>query len=371
MRPLCCLISAALVVVLTLAGAGSVVAQDAAVPSPKAETVERASFEPLTREQIDYLFDSLRANSAYQPPPFRLSQRVSADVAGIWAGSGMQVESDLGEIVLRFRAMVEARLQRQSTPSKSEALVDQFEIRIQLSRKGFLIVHPLAAEASARAGLVAPIQLLKRSPTRTTYVQGARDTGMYLSLPSLLLEEAQHGWALLMCPRVASFVPNRKTGGSDLQLLPSPYELSEAKFSITAFAQSKIETTSKKERLATSLAVTEQLPDTIDGKDELYALTPNLAIRYRPVAPFDFFRVAPKDSIQGGVLFKTEMENPVGHVRRDFYSHVLYLQKINEPATIPVTLQGTRPVKDSGPCYIVLSQKTEWKEYDKKEPHHG
>jgi ribosomal protein L28 len=199
-------------------------------------------------------------------------------------------------------------------------------------------------------------------------VEAARDAGMYFSFPSLLSDEAQRGWALLLCPRVATFVPNRRTGSTDFQLLSSPYELSEVKFSITANAMSRIETAGKKERLATKLMVSEQLPETLGGSDELYALTPNLGILYRPVSAFDFFRFAPKESIQEGLLFSTEMENPVGHIRRDFYSQTLYIQKINEPAPIPVVAQGIRAVKDSGPCYVVLSQKTQWNEYDKKEP---
>ena len=58
------------------------------------------------------------------------------------------------------------------------------------------------------------------------------------------------------------------------------------------------------------------------------------------------------------------MENPAGYVRRQYLSNVTYVQRIDDPSPVPITIRGLVPYRDEGVCYLVLMQKSVWSEYD-------
>lgn len=330
-----------------------------------ATTPAVTSIAPLTAEQIDIFLDSLRAGSEYILPPIRTSQKVEPLVAGIWAGSEFSPQSDFGEIVLRFRPSVEARLARANEGQKG-ILADSVDVIVKRTMKGIVMQHTLALDGDERAGLVAKLSSQKLYPTRTAFVQAARDSGMYFSVPPLLSQHADNGWGLLICPRSYSFAATSRGGASTLSLLQSAYELAEVKVSVTGRASSSISTGASKERLALKVLQTENLPPTIHGSDEVVALSPYLSLTYRPEIPFDFFRFAPKSSIQEGLLVAAEMQNKAGYLKRLYFTNALYIQKLNQPSRIPIFLNGIRVATDAGSCYVLLTQKTEWSEHDKQ-----
>lgn len=341
---------------------------ESAVPTvPVVSTPAVASIEPLTSEQVDIFLDSLRAGSEYVLPPIHTSQKVDPSIAGIWAGSEFTSQSDFGDIVLRFRPTMEARLARM-TEGQREILVDSVDVIVKRTLKGIVIQHTLAGSADERAGLVAKLSSQKLYPTRTEFVHGARDSGMYFSVPPLLFEHVDQGWGLLICPRSYSAGTASRAGGSSISLLQSPYELAEVKISLTGRASASISTGVSKERLALTLMPTGNLPASGHGSDEVVALSPYLSLIYRPETPFDFFRFAPKSSIQEGLLVAGEMQNKVGHLKRLYFANALYIQKLDLPARVPVYIKGQRIANDTGSCYVLLTQKTQWSEYDKLPP---
>lgn len=333
------------------------------VNTPFAPTT--TSFAPLTPEQIDIFFDSLRAGSQFRLPPIRTTQQVDPNISGIWAGSTFTVESEFEEIVLRFRPTTEARVARQSENAKKVPLADYVDVNIHRSVKGIVIQHTLAAEAAARAGMLAKLDPVKPNPTRTAFVQAARDAGMYFAVPPLTSVQADQGWPVLVCPRAYQVAPATRGASGSVLLLPSPYELAEVKIVVSGRSRGSISTGMSKERLALAVVPTADLPPTIEGKDEVVALSPDLTLGYRPTAPFDFFRFVPRSSIQAGLLLMAEMQNKAGYVRRQYFTNTLYIQKLNQPSPISVVVDGRRATTDNGACYLLVAQKTRWSEYDK------
>lgn len=325
-----------------------------------------ASFEPLTPAQIDIFFDSLRAGSQFRLPPLRTTQQVDSNISGIWAGSTFSVESEFEEIVLRFRPTTEARVARQSEGATKVPLADSVDVEIHRSAKGIVIQHALAVEASARTGMLAKLDPFKTHPTRTAFVKAARDAGMYFSVPPLTSGQAEQGWPVLVCPRTYQIAQSARGANASMQLLPSPYELTEVKVVVSGRSRASISTGLSKERLALAIAPTAELPPTTEGRDEVVALSPDLTLVYRPTAPFDFFRFVPRSSIQAGLLLMAEMQNKAGYIRRQYYSNTLYIQKLNQPSPISVVLDGLRAATDTGACYLLLVQRTRWSEYDKR-----
>lgn len=355
------------VVLVSFAGLTNARSQEPVVQEAT-EQAARISYEPLRRDQIDSLFDSLRAGSTFAMPPTRQSQQVDPNIAGIWAGTSTKIESELGEIVLRFRPTIEARLAQSEKSDSPTLLADQADVRIRMMPKGMSIVHELAQNNLDRAGILAEIQIDRAFPTRTAYIPGYRDSGFYFSVPSMIRADAEKTWGMMICPRIAKLAQSKRGAPLQLELLASPYELSEVKLSFAASGSLRIPGSSYKQRLAVNLGLTAELPASIESKDEVVAQAPSLRMLYRPVTPFDFFRFAPKSSIQEGVLTKVEMQNQAGYLRTQYFGNVVYVHKLVEPSPISVVFKGRRAMKDEGTCYVLVSDKPMWTEYDKKTP---
>jgi hypothetical protein len=324
--------------------------------------------EPLTTEQIDIFLDSIRAGSEYILPPIRTNQKVDQMVAGVWAGSEFSPQSDFGEFILRFRPTTEARLARADKGQKG-ILADFVDVVVKRTVEGIVIQHPLAVDAGERAGLLAKLSSQKLFPTRTAFVKAARDSGMYFSLPSMLSDHAANGWGLLICPRMIDSGMTSRGRVSSMSLAQSPYELAEVKLSVTGRVSASISTGAAKERLALSIMPTENVPSVArSSSDEIVALSPNLSLFYSPAVPFDFFRFAPKASVQEGLQFSAEMQNKAGYVKRTYFTNIVYIQKLERSSRIspPAVVNGLEVMADTGTCYTVLTQKTQWSEYDRR-----
>ncbi len=342
----------------------------AADPSPtQVETTGSAApsieVEPLSREQIDIFFDSLRASSPYTPPPVRLSQKVDAAIAGIWSGVVFDPVGEIADLTLRFRPSIEERLKRAETGESTNQLAESVDLTIRLVLKGLQFSHSMAKDPLMSAGFLSPLKIDARGKTRTAFIRGAQDSGMYLSVPPMLSPEAEENWGVLICPRTARVVKNKSLGQMQLELSSSPYELSEIKMTTTANASARMPTLNSKERLKMAIATTDHVPAAVVAEDEEISVSPSLQVAYHPSAAVDFFRFAPNTNIQQGPRIMSETENQAGHIRRAYFATTLYVQKLMEPSPVSVVINAARVARDEGACYIVQRRKTRWAEYDK------
>jgi len=346
------------------APAETVAAQSEAAPTP----AQSLSIEPLSREQIDIFFDSLRASSPYAPPPIESSQRVDPAISGIWSGAVFDPDGEISDIVLRFRPSIEERLKRAESGKSTAQLAEYVDVSIRLAPKGLQFSHSLAKDPLMSNGFLSPLKLDVRSKTRTAFVRGAQDSGMYLSVPPMLSPEAAENWSVLICPRAAEVKKSKTSGNLQLELMASPYELSEVKMSMMGNASTRVPTLDTKERVKMLLGTTEHVPAPKVAEDEEFSLSPSLQLAYQPSALADFFRFAPNVSTQQGLRILSETENPAGHIRRAYFATTLYIQKLNEPSPVSVVVNGARVARDEGACYVVQRRKSRWATYDKVAP---
>ena len=71
-----------------------------------------------------------------------------------------------------------------------------------------------------------------QEPTRTSFVRGRKQSGMYISIP--IAQDHVRGWGVYICPREFSYGVG--VHGRVIDLKPSSYELSEASFEAEAKA---------------------------------------------------------------------------------------------------------------------------------------
>jgi hypothetical protein len=363
----------ALVVPISHAQEASAVGIAASEPSSAPAETPRGTtaaieVEPLSREQIDIFFDSLRASSPYTPPPILVSQKVDAATSGIWSGAVFDPEGEVVDLELRFRPSVEERLKRAEAGASANQLAESVDVTIRLASKGLQFSHSMAKDPLMVRGFLSPLKLDARGTTRTAFVRGAQDSGMYFSVPPMLSTEAAENWGVLICPRAAQILKSKSAGQMQLELSSSPYELSEVKMSMTANASARVPTLNSKERLKMRISATEHVPAAIVPEDEEISVSPSLQVAYHPNASTDFFRFAPHTSTQQGLRIMSETENQAGHIRRAYFATTLYVKKLMEPSPVSVVINGVRVSRDEGACYVVQRRKTRWAEYDKATP---
>jgi hypothetical protein len=328
-------------------------------------TIPPIKLEPLSREQIDVFFDSLRASSPYTPPPIQLSQKVDATTSGIWSGTVFEPEGEIKDITLRFRPSIEERLKRAESGASVSQIAELVDLSIRLALKGIQFSHSMAKDPLMANGFLSPLKLDARGITRTAFIRGAQDSGMYLSVPPMLSMEAAENWGVLVCPRTAQIVKNKSTEQRQLEFSSSPYELSEVKMTISANASGRLPTLNSKERLKMRISTTEHVPPATVAEDEEISVSPSLQVAYHPSVAPDFFRFAPHASSQQGIRIMSETENQAGHIRRAYFATTLYIHKLMEPSPVSVVVNGARVARDEGACYVVQRRKTRWAEYDR------
>jgi hypothetical protein len=269
------------------------------------------------------------------------------------------------DITLRFRPSVEERLKRAEGGGGVGELAEFVDLRIRLVPKGIHFSHSMAKDPLMVNGFLSPLKLDARGTTRTAFVRGVQDSGMYLSVPPMLSMEAAENWGVLVCPRAAQIVKGRSTGQMQLELSSSPYELSEIKMAMTANASARLPTLNSKERLRMRISTTGNVPPSTVAEDEEISVSPSLQVAYHPSAAPDFFRFAPHTSSQQGIRVMSETENQAGHIRRAYFDTTLYIQKLMEPSPVSVVINGARVGRDEGACYVVQRRKTRWAEYER------
>jgi len=327
------------------------------------------TFPPMSREFVDHFFDSLRAKSGFSPPPLEVSQAVDANTSGMWAGTETSIETDLQEVVLRFKPTDKARLER-ATDSKSARplLAEYFDLTLRVTPRSLTIIHPFAEGKAMRLGVTAEYNPQKPSPARTEFFAGFRDAGMYFSVPAMSSSDVQRAWGVLVCPREMVIAPPKRDTPSRIEFHPSPYEVAEVKMTWTGRMQASLSAGSKKERIALDLALSSQMPKSREYRDEVSTISPLVPLAYQPLAPFDFFHMPRDGALREGILTTVEMQNAAGYLRRQFFSHVGYVQRIDEPSPVSVIIRANRVVRDEGVCYVVASQRSVWSTYDRKDP---
>jgi hypothetical protein len=324
-------------------------------------------FPPLTRDSIDYLFDSLRSGSLYDAPQPFSSQVVSPNIAGIWAGTKFSLDSDFGVITLRFKPTDQDRLDRAAAGSKLPALTDSFDVELEFSGGKFQIRHLAAENKLARAGLAVKISEGKANRPLIEFVKGFGDSGAYFAWPPVSRQQFDKTWSLLICPRRPVYVRESGDKYIRLELLRSPYELRDIYFSMSSSVSASMSPGEKAERMSVKLLPTANLPRTTANQDEVVSLAPRIHMPYRPVSEFKFFRLPPlSGQVVEGIWAKIETQNPAGYIRRQYQSHVLYVHKFDEPSPVPVIIGDYRAARDVGACYIISSQRAVWNEYDRK-----
>jgi hypothetical protein len=290
---------------------------------------------------MDFFFDSLRAGSPFVPPPLRPSQVVDSNTSGMWAGTRTEVSSHISEVILKFKPTAEARLERADLQRRrigTDLLAEEFDVSIRLSPTRMVIAHPLAETKLVRTGLIAELSDKYHSLVRTEYISAVRDAGMYIAVPSMTRTEAGNSWGVFVCPRKLVLVRPTKSAADQ-------YELVSIESAFTA-----------------------NLPASYETKDEVVSVSPWIALPYKPQGPFEFFRLPQEGHVQEGMFLKVELQNAAGYVRRQNFSHVFYAQALHEPSPISVIVNSNRVYKDEGECYVVLSQRSMWSEYVRKDP---
>lgn len=328
----------------------------------------RVYFPPLPRDRIDYLFDKLRSGGIYSPQPIRRSQDVAANISGIWAGVRSSLESKIPSIVLRFRPTHEARLKRAQPGARLAPLAEYFDIELRWrSPVEFVIRHQFAEDPRAQLGLSVKVGEVTPNQVMTEFVKGYRDAGMYLAWPQSIIQSIKPGWSLFICPRTPKIVQAKVTEEAKLFLEPSSYELSEVNFSISGLAQAFMAPTDRAERVDISIFSSDTLPQALRNSDSTESLYPRLEVPYVAGANFDFFNFPLiEGSLQAGLLARIVNRNPARHVRRQYHSHVVFIQRLNEPSPVSVYINEYKAAKDEGLCYVVSEQRAVWNEYDRE-----
>jgi hypothetical protein len=327
----------------------------------------RVTFPEMSREFLDLFFDSLRAQTVFAPPPLQTSQRVDANTSGMWAGTKTIVETELREVVLRFKPTDEARLERAGGASEGRSLLaESVDITIKVEPRKMTIIHPLAEAQLARVGISAEYPEYSKSPARTEFVPGFRDAGMYFAAPALGPAEVEKAWGLLVCPRQLVINSAQRGVSGRVELRNSPYALAEMQMTWQGQVQASMSASTKRERLAMELHASAAMPSSSEYRDEVATLSPWLSLSYKPQSPFSFIRMPHEGSVQQGFLAVVEMQNAAGYQRRQFFSHVAYVKRIDEPSPVNVIVRANRVNRDEGVCYVVAAQRSVWSQFEKR-----
>lgn len=329
------------------------------------EDVPRATFAPMTQDEIDRFRDSLKNNTPLISQSPRSSQNVDAHTQGVWAGSSSEVVTGIQEVVLRFRPATEDVLARSITnENESKALLAHVDLTLSYRDQEVIFVHSHPQDGREIGGFKAKV---KRSdqPTRVKMIMGQRESNMYVAIPPY--QDPSQLWGLYVCPRNIVYHSVGRTGTRILKLEPSVYNLTEVKVTASAQGTAEYEASRGKVRAAVTLQVSSELPESSDVQDVSISSVAEPKVTYRPTSPFDFFRFAPHNDVQQGLTMVVELQNRSGRIRRQNFSHVVSVHKSPEPSPVQTSVNNTKPNTDTGDCYVVQVQRYSWMEYDKRE----
>lgn len=333
----------------------------------QAEESGIAEIPPLSQEQVDLLFDSLRANTWLRLPPGKVSQQVDPNLAGLWAGSKVNVSTDIDPIVLRFRRKVEALVgAAQQGSNLTEETLESFDITItaragRTEELGVLRIRHSHPGSPKEAEGVAVSARPNEPQTLVPFMYGRLETSIYAAI--LPFERINEQWGVFICPRRLE-----RTRDGAFALTPSVYELYEVKLTGRASADATMSTGGQPGRVAINFSRSKELPPSSLTEDHSVSALPRAFITYKPTEPFDFFRFKPLRSIQQGLIVSVTMQSKIGYVRKKSFARAVYVHLVEEPMGVPVFVEKRRAVTDNGECYIVFEQDYSWMEYDKQTP---
>jgi hypothetical protein len=332
--------------------------------TPKVEQ-SRVVIEPLSEEQIDTFLDSIRSRAPFILTPPYTSDKIDPNLGMLWSGSTVSARSDIRDIVLRFRRRTEDLLAAANTKDYDpNLLLESFDISIDQNNRWISYVHS-HPEGRKDAGELQTRVDRPMLDTLSPFIRGQRDSGVYYVIPPF--EEPSKLWGVLVCPR--RITKAKLPGGlSGVALEPSPYELSEVKFTASAEAEVTMSTAGQKGRAQTLLKISKGLPESRFFVDTSVSTLPRAVIEYKPLMPADFFRFAPHSMVQEGVKLEVEMSTKAGYQKVQHFAQAIYLRKFTEPPPTTVVAEGKRVVSDSGDCYIVMDFSYAWTTYSKVEP---
>jgi hypothetical protein len=326
-----------------------------------AQDVPRITFPPMTQDDVDRFRDSLKNNVALVSHSPRQSERVDSHTEGVWAGSQTDVQTNIEEVVLRFRPSTEEVLARSiTTQNESKALLEYVDLKLSYKFPQVTFIHSHPQDGREVSGFEAKV-IRKDISTRVKMIAGQRESTMYVAVPPF--NNPAELWGLYICPRIFKYQSVGRTGTRVMSFGPSPYSLSEVRLSASAVARASFEASRGKVRAAVSLQLSRDMPESVDSSDLSISAVAEPKVTYRPKFPFDFFRFAPQTDIQQGLNMVVELQNRAGKIRRQNFSHVLSVHKSNEPSPVSVMAEGVRPASDTGDCYLVQVQKYSWKEF--------
>ena len=329
--------------------------------SADAQEVPRITFAPMTRDDLDRFRDSLKNNVPLLSHPPQQSQRVDSNTQGVWSGSDTKVETNIEEVVLRFRPSTEELLARSvTTENESKALLEYVDVKLSYKYPHLTFVHSHPQDGREARGFEAKV-IRKDISTRVKMIIGQRESSMYVAVPPF--NDPTELWGVYICPRIFRYQSVGRTGTRVVSLAPSPYSLSEVKLLASAVGSATFEAARGKVKAGVSLQLSSDMPESADSSDVSISSVAEPKVTYRPKFPFDFFRFAPNTDVQQGLNVVVELQNRAGKIRRQNFSHVLSVHKSNEPSPVAVTAEGGRPTSDSGDCYIAQVQKYSWKEF--------
>ncbi len=333
-----------------------------AEPGLPSSTLPPAMFSAISRDQLDIFLDSVRSGVQFELSSPKETQRIDPNVAGIWAGSSTRVETDIRQVILRFRRKTDEVIAASQVEGfDTSTLLEQFDLAVDPGERWFVFQHSNAELRGDAAGFRFRSDKPSKG-TRSPFIHGQKESSIYLAIPPY--KDPSTTWGILVCPRRIG----KKVGPGGLteyELSQSPYELSEASFSYSAKADATMSTAGQDGLVKINLQLSKSLPETAQPIDQAISSVPRASLSYKPQTQMDFFRFAPFDKVQEGGLFEVAMVNKAGYERKQFYSHALYIQKFLEPPPTTVVADAHRVRSDTGECYVVVDFRYSWTEYVK------
>lgn len=322
----------------------------------------RLDLPPVTEAELAVFRDSLRSGSSFSPLNPEVYEEADQSAVGMWAGSRAKVEWGITSVVLRFAPKVVVSSEfKEGAKDSSIALLPSFDVQISLNGRSFELRH---GAGDQRSGGGFALSLDRPGRARPHFVGGEQGSGLYAAIPAVA--DHERGWGALVCPRSVSQVRRDRTTAP--VLLPSLYELSEAKVLASVRADARFSTGGTEGRSRVSVAVTGGLPTPNPDFDQAASALPQVDLFYNAQSKMPFFSLAGLLGRQEAVRMMVEMQNAAGYVRRQYFLQAIAIHRLDEPVTGAVLVDNRDVESDEGECYAVIVRRNRWSVYGREKP---
>lgn len=325
-------------------------------------TTAQFSLPVITEAELSVFRDSMRSGIAFTP--FNPEIRAEADPAlvGMWAGSRTTVDWNMDSVVLRFAPRDDTSAESQKAIGRTaEGLRESFDVQISFKGRRFELRH---SAADPRSGGGFSMSVDQPGIGQGRFVDGDKGSGLYAAIP--LIADSEQGWGALVCPRTISKVRHERS--TVPVLISSPYKLSEAQALVSVRADARFSTAGAEGRARVSVAVTGGLLTSNPDFDQAASASPQVDLFYNPRSRMPFFSLAGLAGRQEGVRMLVEMQNSAGYVRKQYFLQAVAIQRIDEPISVPVFVDGRGVPSDQGECYVVIVRRNRWSTYGREKP---